>query len=216
MKYLLILQGIPASGKSTFAKEFVKGKPNWVIINKDSLRNMRGVYWQPKQEDFIEILESAFTREALLYGQNIIIDATNLSEHRVNKFRTLIRETNPDYKILQLAFPISKTSAFIRDDKREQKVGTSVILDFYNEKNSYVELMAKTHNSETFKTLNYCPIDLSVREEIHKLFRSNPDIFMKHKKYIKGDGNNILDWLKSLDGITLNSLYKKLKLEEFL
>lgn len=193
MKYLLILQRIPASGKSTFAKEFVKGKPNWVIINKDSLRNMRGVYWQPKQEDFIEILESAFTREALLYGQNIIIDATNLSEHRVNKFRTLIR-----------------------DDKREQKVGTSVILDFYNEKNSYVELMAKTHNSETFKTLNFCPIDLSVREEIHKLFRSNPDIFMKHKKYIKGDGNNILDWLKSLDGITLNSLYKKLKLEEFL
>ena len=39
---LLVLQGIPASGKSTYARELVKNSGAWVRVNRDDLRNMRG------------------------------------------------------------------------------------------------------------------------------------------------------------------------------
>ena len=47
---LIYLTGLPASGKSTWAKNFVKEKLDWVIVNRDSLRNMIGDYWIPSQE----------------------------------------------------------------------------------------------------------------------------------------------------------------------
>ena len=47
---LVILSGIPCSGKSTWAKQFIKGKTDWVIVNRDSIRLSRGDYWIPSQE----------------------------------------------------------------------------------------------------------------------------------------------------------------------
>lgn len=45
MNELLVLQGIPASGKSTWAKEFIKGKEDqWIIVNRDSIRESTGKY----------------------------------------------------------------------------------------------------------------------------------------------------------------------------
>lgn len=44
MSVILILKGPPASGKSTMAREFIKGKVDWVIVNRDSLRESRGDY----------------------------------------------------------------------------------------------------------------------------------------------------------------------------
>ena len=34
---LLLLKGLPASGKTTFAKELVRKDGNWVRVNKDDL-----------------------------------------------------------------------------------------------------------------------------------------------------------------------------------
>ena len=36
--------GPPASSKTTWAREFIKGKTDWVIVNRDSLREGRGDY----------------------------------------------------------------------------------------------------------------------------------------------------------------------------
>lgn len=44
MSVILILQGPPASGKSWYAREFIKGRIDWVIVNRDSLREGRGDY----------------------------------------------------------------------------------------------------------------------------------------------------------------------------
>lgn len=41
---ILVLQGPPASGKSTFAKEFVKDKPDWIIVSRDEIREGTGKY----------------------------------------------------------------------------------------------------------------------------------------------------------------------------
>jgi predicted kinase len=41
---IIVLQGVPASGKSTWAKEYVKDKPDWVIVNRDSIIEATGQY----------------------------------------------------------------------------------------------------------------------------------------------------------------------------
>ena len=47
---MIVLQGCPASGKSTWAKEFIKDKPNWVIVSRDEIREGTGKYWVPSRE----------------------------------------------------------------------------------------------------------------------------------------------------------------------
>lgn len=41
---ILVLQGVPASGKFTWAKEFVSSRLGWVIISRDSIRESTGNY----------------------------------------------------------------------------------------------------------------------------------------------------------------------------
>jgi predicted ABC-type ATPase len=46
MKKLIILQGIPGSGKSTVARSWqAENQGGRVIVSKDALRLGRGVYW---------------------------------------------------------------------------------------------------------------------------------------------------------------------------
>ena len=50
MSKLLILKGLPASGKSTYAKELVS--KGWKRVNKDDLRSMiDGGKWSKKNEE---------------------------------------------------------------------------------------------------------------------------------------------------------------------
>ena len=52
MNTLLILQGIPGSGKSTWARKFIKDKSkSWIIVNRDAIRDMLGNYWIPSREN---------------------------------------------------------------------------------------------------------------------------------------------------------------------
>lgn len=73
---LLILKGLPASGKSTWAREHCEKNKDWVRVNRDDLRNMRGLYWLPKQEKLITKWEDACLISALESGYNVILDST--------------------------------------------------------------------------------------------------------------------------------------------
>ena len=55
-RQILVLQGVPASGKSTFARKLATEHTNWVIVNRDSMRKARGTYWLPSQEGYIASL----------------------------------------------------------------------------------------------------------------------------------------------------------------
>ena len=66
MAKMLVLQGCPASGKSTFARKFVEGQSDkWIITNRDSIRRMFGEYWIPSRETLVKDSEYSIILLAL-------------------------------------------------------------------------------------------------------------------------------------------------------
>ena len=130
---IIVLQGIPASGKSTWARNFVKGKTDWVIVNRDSLRLMRGDYWIPNQEKYITDIEVACVMAAIKNNLNIIIDATNLNQKTINRWTNIINTHYKDsYDLEFKMFEITLEEAIERDKNRELQVTAPVITEFYN------------------------------------------------------------------------------------
>ena len=81
MSKLIICRGLPASGKSTWAKQWVLEDPEHrVRINQDDIRLMLGKYWVPSREKLVQHIQEEALIEALLRGYNIVIDNTNLNE----------------------------------------------------------------------------------------------------------------------------------------
>ena len=57
-KKLILMQGIPASGKTTWSKNWVAEDPKTRIrFNNDDIRNMLGVYWVPSREPLVESIK---------------------------------------------------------------------------------------------------------------------------------------------------------------
>ena len=129
MQKIIVLQGVPASGKSTWAREFVTGKKDWVIVNRDSIRDGRGDYWIPEQEDYISSVEDFQIRTAIANGLNVIIDATNLNPKTIEKWEKIATEYHVEieYKLFEIPYK----EALERDSKRARPVGKKVINRFY-------------------------------------------------------------------------------------
>ena len=127
---ILVLQGPPASGKSTFAKEFVKDKPDWIIVSRDEIREGTGKYWVPSRENYISDVEELSIRAAINRNLNVIIDATNLNQKTIDKLTNLAAELEVELEFKK--FIISFNEAYWRDTKRTRKVGLQVLRRFYN------------------------------------------------------------------------------------
>ena len=121
---ILVLQGPPASGKSTFAKEFVKDKPDWIIVSRDEIREGTGKYWVPSRENYISDVEELSIRAAINRNLNVIIDATNLNQKTIDKLTNLAAELEVELEFKK--FIISFNEAYWRDTKRTRKVGLQV------------------------------------------------------------------------------------------
>ena len=137
--------GLPASGKTQWSKKFCIDNPDWVRVSRDDLRNMRGIYWLPKQEDMITEFEQMTTAIALASGKNVIIDATNLHKTRRGEFVERVKQmlsdsylyyrasmNNIQIEIEEQRFDISIEECIRRDALRavdKGRVGKKVIMD---------------------------------------------------------------------------------------
>lgn len=132
---LLILSGIPGSGKSTWARKFIKtNSKEWVIVNRDSIRDMLGIYWIPKRENLVTIIEENMITAALSEGFNVIVDATNLNPKTIARWNELVAKFD-NVEIETKEFKISLRKAIFRDWKRGlfggRSVGKKVVKRFY-------------------------------------------------------------------------------------
>lgn len=128
---ILVLQGVPASGKSTFAKSLVLKDKSYVIVSRDAIREARGDYWIPEHEDYISDIEEFEIRSAIKHNLNPIIDATNLNPKTIAKWKNLAEELNVNIEFKM--FEIDFATALERDSKRERSVGKKVLERFFRD-----------------------------------------------------------------------------------
>ena len=139
MKTILILRGIPASGKSTYAKQLVKDHPGvYKRINRDDLREMfDGYHLTPDNEKFAKKVRDLLILEALDAGKHVIVDDTNLSSKNFNRISQLAdmhrKKTGHQVKVEVKEFEVTLDEAIERDEKREKPVGRKVIKKMHSQ-----------------------------------------------------------------------------------
>ena len=133
MSKLIITRGLPASGKSTWAKQWVLEDPEHrVRINQDDIRLMLGKYWVPSREKLVQEIQFDAIIEALSKEFDVVIDNTNLNNKVLDQFNRLIK-TFEDYEIEYKDFFDTPLSVCIeRDKNRDLQVTEKVIRSFYN------------------------------------------------------------------------------------
>lgn len=142
MKEFIMCKGLPGSGKSTWAKEFILSQPDqWVRINNDSLQLMLTGQTFVKDKKVwhkIEHFRDCMINEALAMGLNVIIDNTNLSPKREEEYRALIELHNKNntekYKFRVQDFTkVPLATCLAQNKTRDSAVPERVIYDMYNQ-----------------------------------------------------------------------------------
>lgn len=127
---LLVLKGLPASGKSTEAFRLVK-EEGYKRVNKDDLRAMiDGGKWSKQKEEEIRFAEYSLVRGMLQMGHNVVVDDTNFAWEKV--WETIANDEKADFEIKFFDVPVME--CIERDSKRGDKsVGAEVIMRMYNQ-----------------------------------------------------------------------------------
>ena len=135
---IIFCQGIPGSGKSTWAKAFVadeqKTGERWVRINRDDIRSMMIAGWNKKREGVIRSARNGLIVAALRDGYNVIVDDTNFGS-TVWKIIDHINQTLPgfayDYQIKR--FDCTLSDALRRNAARRNPVPEGRIRDMHRQ-----------------------------------------------------------------------------------
>lgn len=142
MKKIILTRGIPASGKSTWAKQEVLKDPEHSIrINRDDLRNMSGKYWVPTREHYIEACKGIILISAMNFQfDTIIIDEMNLNPKKIGELKGEIAMVNNAFKggldkyVVEIKdfTNVPLDVCLERDSKRENPIGENVIIGIFN------------------------------------------------------------------------------------
>ena len=133
MNKLIICRGIPASGKTFWAKQWVLEDPEHrVRINQDDIRLMLGKYWIPSREELVQHIQKEALIEALERGYDIVIDNTNLNKKVLDFYRALIIDHGNHAIEFKDFFDTSLSVCIERDKNRDVQVSEKIIRNFYN------------------------------------------------------------------------------------
>lgn len=123
---LTMLKGLPGSGKSTIAREMVRGGGSSGRINRDDLRAMLfDSVWTGKREGVVVDCEKAIAQVLFNHGMNPIIDDTNLSQKHRDMWSGFTKEAEQHFEVKSL--DTSFAECIERDSKRAKGVGRPVI-----------------------------------------------------------------------------------------
>jgi predicted kinase len=139
MLKVILLRGLPGSGKSTYAKSLIDANPNiYKRINRDDMRMMFDNSKSSKSnEKFVKKIRNLLIIEALKDNKNVIVDDTNLSDTNYNSIKQLVEQFNKENKS-NVSVEIKEMEASLsecieRDKNREKKVGEKVIRQMYRQ-----------------------------------------------------------------------------------
>lgn len=127
---LMIMVGLPGSGKSTYIQKFLKDHENYVVISSDSLiedyaKSVNKTY----DEVFSEYIDTAnklvfkLFSEALINKKNIIVDRTNMTIGARKKF---LSQVSNSYLKAAYIFEVDRKTLDERLEKRKNQTGKSI------------------------------------------------------------------------------------------
>lgn len=132
MAKIIMLKGLPASGKSTWAKEKVK-TGNYMRISKDDIREkMLGGYTPRKERDVLRIRNNLI-RQAIELGRNVIVDDTNLNSAHEKTIRRIAKELGVPLIINDSFLEVPPEECVKRDLARDKSVGATVIWGMHDQ-----------------------------------------------------------------------------------
>jgi len=137
MTKLVMMSGLPASGKTTKAKELISGSAEWARVNRDELRPMLhgDKDWNGRLEGVTVKAERAIVRRLLDSGINVVVDDTNLSEKGKISWSGIASEMGAKFESIVMNTPLEE--CLDRDDARadagERSVGRCTIINMARE-----------------------------------------------------------------------------------
>lgn len=131
LQTVLLTVGLPASGKSTYAKELVMTNKNWARVNRDDLRLMVFNGFNRKKEKTIVKSEMELAELYLSKGMNVVVDDTNLNHKVRDSWKAFCDEHGANFKIK--VFDTSLRECIRRDVLRQNSVGEDVIRQMWNQ-----------------------------------------------------------------------------------
>jgi predicted kinase len=115
MKKLILLAGLPRSGKSTYAKGLIDSC-GAVIVNPDSIR--LAVHGQPfiaEAEPFVWAIAYAMTEALFIAGHSVVVvDATNTNEKARKPWYDRFKEKRTDVTVELVVVGTSKGECMAR------------------------------------------------------------------------------------------------------
>jgi len=124
MNTLYITVGLPGSGKSTYAKEFIKGK-EIEYLSSDSLR---AVYGKSEEDQTVTPLVFGHIKrkvdEFLKDGKNVLVDATSVNRKERSDYINTAKKYGA--KVVAIVFKMDRQGLIDRNKKRGEQGGRVV------------------------------------------------------------------------------------------
>lgn len=123
---LYITVGVPGSGKSTFAKDFISKHPEIKYLSSDELRAKFG-----SGEEDQSVTPQVFgfiknkTKNALSNGKSVLVDSTAVTERNRKDFVNIAKETGA--RLVAFVFLTKESEVKRRNLLRDRKVPEWVI-----------------------------------------------------------------------------------------
>lgn len=136
---LLMLKGLPASGKTTYAKE-LEATGEWFRANKDDIRKEYFPNYTFENEKEVIEIEDADIIAELRDGNNVVVDDTNLHPKHQPRLEKIAKDLNAEFEVLFIDTHVEE--CIKRNRKRPDNVPIEAILTMYRK---YIAPLKEKH-----------------------------------------------------------------------
>ena len=127
---LILMVGLPASGKSTIVQQY-QWEHCCIVVCPDDIRmTMFNTEFNKDVEGLVWFTARAMVKMLLAQGHNVVLDSTNLTKDRRKEWIDLAKECQVIVVAHQMDTPFHECLA--RNNNRDRKVPNDVMARMYN------------------------------------------------------------------------------------
>lgn len=130
---IILVRGLPGSGKSHWCREYMKEHPDVARTNKDEIRAMMhsSVYSKGKENEVLAVRDF-IVEQSLARGKDVLVDDTNFHEKHLARMEEIAAKFNAIVEVKSFEH-VPLETCIEQDLKRLNSVGEKVIRSMYNQ-----------------------------------------------------------------------------------